>query len=53
MKASAAGAGGFSVNTPTTARQSLPPASFQRFLRADRKIPGIVLTEHEKEYTNK
>lgn len=32
---------------------SLPPASFQRFLRSNRKIPGIVLTDHSEEYTNK
>ena len=31
----------------------LPPASFQRFLRSNNKIPGIVLTDHEKQYSNK
>ena len=31
----------------------LPPASFQRFLRSNRKIPGIVLTDHSDQYTNK
>lgn len=31
----------------------LPPASFQRFLRSNGKIPGIVLTDHETKYTNK
>ena len=31
----------------------LPPASFQRFLKSNDKIPGIVLTDHEKEYRNK
>ena len=31
----------------------LPPASFQRFLKSNDKIPGIVLTDHEKEYSNK
>ena len=31
----------------------LPPASFQRFLRSNDKIPGIVLTDHEKQYSNK
>lgn len=31
----------------------LPPASFQRFLRSNDKIPGIVLTDHETKYTNK
>ncbi|KAG8560195.1 hypothetical protein GDO81_014836 [Engystomops pustulosus] len=32
--------------------QALPPASFQRFLRA-RNIPGIVLTDHNATYRNK
>ncbi|XP_057302420.1 nicastrin-like [Hydractinia symbiolongicarpus] len=32
--------------------QPLPPASFQRFLRS-RAIPGVVLTDHEKEFANK
>ena len=31
----------------------LPPASFQRFLRSNDKIPGIVLTDHEEKYSNK
>ena len=31
----------------------LPPASFQRFLRSNDKIPGIVLTDHEQQYSNK
>ena len=34
----------------------LPPASFQRFLRSKkfkRKIPGIVLADHEKEFRNR
>ncbi|XP_040267358.1 nicastrin isoform X2 [Bufo bufo] len=32
--------------------QALPPASFQRFLRA-RNIPGVVLTDHRTAYHNK
>ncbi|XP_075699452.1 nicastrin isoform X2 [Rhinoderma darwinii] len=32
--------------------QALPPASFQRFLRA-RNIPGVVLTDHRAAYQNK
>ncbi|KAM4690329.1 nicastrin [Rhinophrynus dorsalis] len=32
--------------------QPLPPASFQRFLRA-RNIPGVVLTDHRTAYSNK
>ncbi|KAM5129039.1 nicastrin isoform 2-T2 [Mantella aurantiaca] len=32
--------------------QALPPASFQRFLRA-RNIPGVVLTDHRMAYNNK
>ncbi|KAM3918891.1 nicastrin isoform 2-T2 [Leptodactylus fuscus] len=31
--------------------QALPPASFQRFLRA-RNIPGVVLTDHRATYRN-
>jgi len=34
----------------------LPPASFQRFLRSKKltkKIPGIVLADHEKQFNNK
>ncbi|KAM4014063.1 nicastrin isoform 2-T2 [Anomaloglossus baeobatrachus] len=32
--------------------QPLPPASFQRFLRV-RHIPGVVLTDHRRAYSNK
>ncbi|XP_075049214.1 nicastrin isoform X2 [Mixophyes fleayi] len=32
--------------------QALPPASFQRFLRA-RNIPGVVLTDHRESFHNK
>ncbi|CAI9558041.1 unnamed protein product [Staurois parvus] len=32
--------------------QALPPASFQRFLKA-RNIPGVVLTDHRAAYHNK
>ena len=34
-------------------RLPLPPASFQRFLKSNDKIPGIVLTDHENKYNNK
>ncbi|KAJ8034270.1 Nicastrin [Holothuria leucospilota] len=32
--------------------QPLPPASFQRFLKSGAKIPGVVLTDHKKEFKN-
>ncbi|CAL8343184.1 unnamed protein product [Merluccius merluccius] len=32
--------------------QPLPPASFQRFLRAQ-SIPGVVLTDHKSHFTNR
>lgn len=32
---------------------SLPPASLQSFLKADPKIAGVVITNHEKQFTNK
>ncbi|XP_076341485.1 nicastrin-like [Tachypleus tridentatus] len=31
----------------------LPPASLQRFLRADLDIPGVVITNHKDMFTNK
>lgn len=34
-------------------KQPLPPASFQRFLRHKKTVPGIVLTDHQDQYTNK
>ncbi|XP_020902624.1 nicastrin [Exaiptasia diaphana] len=37
----------------TDKSQPLPPASFQRFLRSNKEIPGIVLTDHQKEFSNK
>ncbi|KAM9294561.1 nicastrin [Gastrophryne carolinensis] len=44
---------GLNVTLQEVARsQALPPASFQRFLRA-RNIPGVVLTDHEEAYRNK
>ena len=43
---------GLNVTEPDTT-QPLPPASFQRFLRSDKKIPGVVLTDHEEYYSNK
>lgn len=36
----------------TEQSQALPPASFQRFLRA-RNIPGVVLADHRMAYSNK
>eukprot|EP00057_Strongylocentrotus_purpuratus_P032619 XP_788243.4 PREDICTED: nicastrin isoform X1 [Strongylocentrotus purpuratus] len=33
--------------------QPLPPASFQQFLRNGTDIPGVVITDHEREYANK
>ncbi|XP_067053830.1 nicastrin-like isoform X1 [Acropora muricata] len=41
------------VKKPASEDQPLPPASFQRFLRSNRKIPGVVLTDHSSVYTNK
>lgn len=32
--------------------QPLPPSSFQRFLR-EREIPGLVITDHKAEFTNR
>ena len=46
---------GLDVKEPSKQPKALPlpPASFQRFLRSNNKIPGIVLTDHEHQYTNK
>ncbi|CAB3995125.1 Nicastrin [Paramuricea clavata] len=33
--------------------QPLPPASFQRFLKGNRSIPGLVIADHKAAYTNK
>jgi hypothetical protein len=33
--------------------QPLPPASFQRFLKGNRSIPGLVITDHKAAFTNK
>ena len=41
------------LKKPASEDQPLPPASFQRFLRSNRKIPGVVLTDHSSVYTNK
>lgn len=41
------------IKEPSKGGQPLPPASFQRFLRSTRTIPGIVLTDHEDKYKNK
>ncbi|GAB6019219.1 hypothetical protein CHUAL_000829 [Chamberlinius hualienensis] len=38
--------------TPVARGSTLPPASFQSFLKNDLNIPGIVITDHEKSYTN-
>ena len=35
-----------------TADEALPPASLQSFLKAA-KVPGLVITDHEKEFRNK
>ncbi|XP_078381644.1 nicastrin-like isoform X2 [Oculina patagonica] len=43
----------FKVDIKEPAQQPLPPASFQRFLRSNNNIPGIVLTDHKQEYKNK
>uniref|UniRef100_A0A8C2BTG4 Nicastrin n=1 Tax=Cyprinus carpio TaxID=7962 RepID=A0A8C2BTG4_CYPCA len=39
------------VNHPSVS-QPLPPSSFQRFLRA-RRIPGLVLADHNTSFTNR
>jgi len=41
------------VITEPTQTLPLPPASFQRFLMSNDKIPGIVLTDHDGTYRNK
>lgn len=41
------------VKKPASEDQPLPPASFQRFLRSNKNIPGVVLTDHSSVYTNK
>ncbi|XP_031564484.1 nicastrin-like [Actinia tenebrosa] len=33
--------------------QPLPPASLQQFLKSNKEIPGIVLTDHKAEFLNK
>ncbi|XP_071958729.1 nicastrin-like [Antedon mediterranea] len=33
--------------------QGLPPASFQSFLREDNTIPGVVISDHQREYNNR
>jgi nicastrin len=33
--------------------QPLPPASVHSFLKARKNIPGVILTNHEKEFTNR
>ncbi len=43
----------FKVDIKEPTQQPLPPASFQRFLRSNNNIPGIVLTDHKQEYANK
>ncbi|OWA54266.1 Nicastrin [Hypsibius exemplaris] len=30
----------------------LPPASFQQFLRSNVSVPGVVITDHQREYQN-
>ena len=36
-----------------TEKQPLPPASFQRFLRSRKDLPGVVLADHEAQFNNK
>lgn len=40
-------------NASATKPQPLPPASFQRFLKGNRAIPGLVIADHKTAYTNK
>ncbi|NWX31747.1 NICA protein, partial [Notiomystis cincta] len=42
---------GLSLQEPSSS-QPLPPSSFQRFLRA-RKIPGVVLSDHQAAFRNR
>ena len=43
-----------SIKDPSESKlQPLPPASFQRFLKGNRSIPGLVITDHKAAYTNK
>lgn len=43
-----------SIKNPSNeTEQPLPPASFQQFLKRNLNIPGLVLTDHKKSYTNK
>ncbi|PIK48491.1 putative nicastrin isoform X2 [Apostichopus japonicus] len=46
------GVGPVEVNT-VPADIPLPPASFQQFLKTGINIPGVVLTDHEREYNNR
>jgi len=52
LQSSATAAGLKIKEVPQARKQPLPKASLQRFLRR-RSIPGIVLADHEMEFTNK
>ncbi|RMX60946.1 hypothetical protein pdam_00003426 [Pocillopora damicornis] len=43
----------FNLDIQEPADKPLPPSSFQMFLKKNRSIPGIVLTDHKEEYSNK
>jgi Nicastrin len=34
-------------------RKGVPPSALQTFLLQDRKLPGVVLTEHRDQYLNR
>ena len=45
---------GSEVNVATVdSSVPLPPSSFQSFLKKDLDIPGVVITNHEGNYTNR
>jgi hypothetical protein len=41
------------INMFTSQVANLPPASLQTFLKADAKLPGIVVTDHDNMFVNK
>ncbi|CAH3146332.1 unnamed protein product [Pocillopora meandrina] len=43
----------YNLDIQEPADKPLPPSSFQMFLKKNRSIPGIVLTDHKEEYSNK
>jgi len=44
---------GLSVNDSAPDTPGVPPSSFLSFLRANASVPGIVLTDHSREYQNR